>query len=75
MTAAIAPYQAKDYKSDLKPIWCPGCGDFSVVQGIYRALAAIAGPDPEDVALPGRGDADGDVERLVAHLPVPDLHH
>ena len=39
--ASIEPYQAKDYKSELKPIWCPGCGDFGVVQAIYRALAAV----------------------------------
>ena len=37
---SIETYQAKDYKSELKPIWCPGCGDFGVVQAIYRALAA-----------------------------------
>ena len=42
--------QAKDYKSDLKPIWCPGCGDFGVVQAIYRALAAI-GRAPHDIAF------------------------
>lgn len=42
--------QAKDFKSDLKPIWCPGCGDFGVVQAIYRALAAI-GRQPHDIAF------------------------
>ena len=48
-------YQAKDYKSDLKPIWCPGCGDFSVVQGIYRALAAIGRPPHEIAFVSGIG--------------------
>ena len=43
-------YQAKDYKSDLKPIWCPGCGDFGVLQAIYRALAAVGRP-PHEVAF------------------------
>ena len=42
--------QANDFKSDLKPIWCPGCGDYGVVQAIYRALAAIGRP-PHDVAF------------------------
>ena len=51
MSATETPvYQPKDYKSDLKPIWCPGCGDFSVVQGIYRALAAI-GRAPHEIAF------------------------
>jgi 2-oxoglutarate ferredoxin oxidoreductase subunit beta len=43
-------YQAKDYKSDLKPIWCPGCGDFGVVQAIYRALSAV-GRAPHEIAF------------------------
>ena len=48
-------YQAKDYKSDLKPIWCPGCGDFGVVQAIYRALAAIGRPPPDIAFVSGIG--------------------
>ena len=46
----IEDYTAKDYKSDLKPIWCPGCGDFGVVQAIYRALANI-GRAPHEIAF------------------------
>lgn len=41
---------AKDFRSDLKPIWCPGCGDFGVVQAVYRALAAI-GRLPHEIAF------------------------
>ena len=46
---------AKDYKSALKPIWCPGCGDFGVVQSIYRALAAIGRPAHEIAFISGIG--------------------
>jgi 2-oxoglutarate ferredoxin oxidoreductase subunit beta len=42
--------EAKEFKSDLKPIWCPGCGDFGVLQAVYRALAAIGRP-PHEVAF------------------------
>jgi 2-oxoglutarate ferredoxin oxidoreductase subunit beta len=48
-------YQAKDYKSDLKPIWCPGCGDFGVVQAIYRALAGVGRPPHEIAFVSGIG--------------------
>ena len=48
-------YQPKDYKSDLKPIWCPGCGDFSVVAAIYRALAGIGRPPHEIAFVSGIG--------------------
>jgi 2-oxoglutarate ferredoxin oxidoreductase subunit beta len=54
MTAPAA-FQAKDYKSDLKPIWCPGCGDFGVLQGLYRALAAIGRPPHEVAFISGIG--------------------
>ncbi len=50
-TPPVLPaYQARDFKSDLKPIWCPGCGDFGVLQAIYRALAAI-GRAPHEIAF------------------------
>ncbi|MAF07103.1 MAG: 2-oxoglutarate synthase [Acidiferrobacteraceae bacterium] len=38
------------YKSDIKPIWCPGCGDFGVLASIARALAILQVP-PEEVAV------------------------
>jgi 2-oxoglutarate ferredoxin oxidoreductase subunit beta len=55
LAGSIQPYVAKDYKSDLKPIWCPGCGDFGVVTAIYRALAAIGRPPHEIAFVSGIG--------------------
>lgn len=40
----------KEYKSDYKPVWCAGCGDFGVLNALTKALAALAVP-PEQVAL------------------------
>ncbi len=48
--AQTALLTAADYKSALKPIWCPGCGDFSVLLEITKALAELQLPR-EDVAL------------------------
>ena len=39
-----------DYKSDLKPIWCPGCGDFGVLSAFYKALADM-NMDPANTVL------------------------
>ena len=50
MEAAARQYKAKDYKSDLKPIWCPGCGDFSVPTSITKALAVL-GVKRENAAI------------------------
>jgi 2-oxoglutarate ferredoxin oxidoreductase subunit beta len=52
---AIEQFQSKDFKSDLKPIWCPGCGDFGVVQALYRALAAVGRPPHEIAFVSGIG--------------------
>jgi len=38
----------KDYKSGIAPIWCPGCGHHSVLNGVYKALAEI-GVDPNQL--------------------------
>ncbi len=54
-TRPIEDYTAKDFKSDLKPIWCPGCGDFGVVQAIYRALANVGRPPHEIAFVSGIG--------------------
>ena len=48
-------FSTKDFKSDLKPIWCPGCGDFGVLQAVYRALAAIGRPPHEIAFISGIG--------------------
>jgi 2-oxoglutarate/2-oxoacid ferredoxin oxidoreductase subunit beta len=49
MTEAIK-LKAKDYRSEVKPIWCPGCGHFSVLNAITKAMAAL-GIDKDDTVL------------------------
>jgi 2-oxoglutarate ferredoxin oxidoreductase subunit beta len=39
-----------DFKSDIKPVWCPGCGDFGVVNAMTKAFAKLA-LRPENVAV------------------------
>jgi 2-oxoglutarate/2-oxoacid ferredoxin oxidoreductase subunit beta len=40
----------KDFRNKVKPNWCPGCGDFSVLAAMQRAFANL-GLEPEDVAI------------------------
>jgi len=47
---APAPLTPADYKSGLKPVWCPGCGDFGVVNALSKALAKLA-LRPENVGI------------------------
>jgi len=50
-----ARFETSHYKSDLKPIWCPGCGDFGVLTALYRALASIGRPPHEIAFVSGIG--------------------
>ena len=44
------PIAVKDLKSDVKPIWCPGCGDFGVLNALLKALSDLK-LDPSHVAI------------------------
>ena len=46
----VATFKAKDYKSSIKPVWCPGCGHFAVLSAITKALAYLK-LAKEDVAV------------------------
>jgi 2-oxoglutarate ferredoxin oxidoreductase subunit beta len=48
--ATAVPLTHTSFKSATKPIWCPGCGDFTVLSSITKALAVIGRP-PEEVAV------------------------
>ncbi len=41
---------AASFKSAYKPIWCPGCGDYTVLSSVTKALAAMGVP-PKDCAV------------------------
>lgn len=42
--------QPKQYKSGVKPVWCPGCGDFGVLASITKALSGLQ-IAPENAAI------------------------
>jgi 2-oxoglutarate ferredoxin oxidoreductase subunit beta len=40
----------KEFRNKVKPNWCPGCGDFTVLASMQRAFANL-GKVPEEVAI------------------------
>ena len=46
---------AKDFKSEVKPIWCPGCGDFAVLSSMAKALATLQVMPHQVVIVSGIG--------------------
>ena len=49
------PLRPKDYKSDVSPIWCPGCGHHGVLSSIYRAFAELEINPTEMMTISGIG--------------------
>lgn len=45
----------KDYISSLKPIWCPGCGDFAVLTALAKALHELRLPTEKTAIVSGIG--------------------
>ncbi len=55
MTQSTITLTPKDLKSEVKPTWCPGCGDFGVLNATYNALANLKHPVDETVVVSGIG--------------------
>ena len=36
-----AEFEIQAYKSDVKPTWCPGCGDYAVLNALQRAMTEL----------------------------------
>ena len=43
------------YKSDEKPTWCPGCGDFGVLNAVYNAMLTQGYDPAKTVVVSGIG--------------------
>lgn len=69
-SAAEAAPKPKDYKSDIKPVWCPGCGDFSVLAAITKVLAALKLPPEQVAVISGIGCSS----RIPAYLNTYGFH-
>ena len=44
-----------DYAVNRPPIWCPGCGDYGILEALRRALAELGVPNEEVVVVSGIG--------------------
>ena len=45
----------QDYKSAITPIWCPGCGDYGILNAMEKALFELDIPPEDIVAVSGIG--------------------
>jgi 2-oxoglutarate ferredoxin oxidoreductase subunit beta len=61
---------AQDFKSDVKPIWCPGCGDYAVLSAMTKAMAEINVPREQIAFISGIGCSS----RIPAYTNVYGFH-
>lgn len=55
MAQATVTLTPKEYKSEVKPTWCPGCGDFGVLNAVYNSLAGLKLAPDQTVVVSGIG--------------------
>jgi len=64
------PLKPRDFKSAIKPVWCPGCGDFAVLNAITKALAFLELPREDVAFITGIGCSS----RIAAYTSVYGFH-
>lgn len=69
-TNKIPSRHARDYQSEIRPIWCPGCGHFGVLSALTKALAYLERPTQEIAIVSGIGCSS----RLPAYLACYGFH-
>ncbi len=60
----------KDYATDQEVRWCPGCGDYSILKAVQRALAAQGAKPENTVFVSGIGCSS----RLPYHVNTYGFH-
>lgn len=46
---------AREFRKDTVPVWCPGCGNYGVLNAVYRALSRLDIPREDVVMVSGIG--------------------
>ena len=51
----VIPLTARDFKGQVDPDWCPGCGDFGVLNALQRSCAELGLRPHEILTVSGIG--------------------
>jgi len=54
-TTSMVELKPKDFKGKVEPDWCPGCGDFGLLNSVQKALAELGKKPHEVVCVSGIG--------------------
>jgi 2-oxoglutarate ferredoxin oxidoreductase subunit beta len=70
MSATAPACRPADFRSEIKPIWCPGCGDYHVLLAFTRAFAELGLPPERIAVISGIGCSS----RIPAYLSCYGFH-
>ena len=75
MATVLAPkkLEMKDFKPEVAPDWCAGCGDFGVLNALFQACAEIDLPPRELMVVSGIG-CSSNLPGFVRAYGVHSLH-
>ena len=65
--------KASDYRADTHPDWCPGCGDFGILNAIKQALAEL-NIQPHDVLTVSGIGCSGKTPHYIKSYGLHTLH-
>jgi len=63
----------KDFRNNVKPNWCPGCGDFSIQAAIQRAAANV-NVIPEELAVVSGIGCSGRISGYINSYGLHGIH-
>jgi len=55
MSSTTLDYKKKDFVSDQEVRWCPGCGDYAILNGVQQAFAGLGVAKEKFVVVSGIG--------------------
>ena len=64
---------AKDFKPEVAPDWCPGCGDFGVLTGLFQACADLQ-IQPHDLLVVSGIGCSSNLPGFIRSYGVHSLH-
>lgn len=73
MAAPAIMIAAKDFKPEVPPDWCPGCGDFGVLNGLFQACADLQ-IQPQDLMVVSGIGCSSNLPGFIRSYGVHSLH-
>ena len=73
MAAPATTIAVKDFKPEVPPDWCPGCGDFGVLNGLFQVCAELQ-IQPHDLLVVSGIGCSSNLPGFIRSYGVHSLH-